>query len=86
VVDQGRREDAEDDRDGLAELGSEDEGQELGLVAYFSQGDDAGRDQEGFQLGAPRPARRRSTMRLSGPVEAAWSMVLPGGKPACTMT
>ena len=48
MVHDGRSQDAEDDRHRFLEARCEDEGEELGLVADFSKGDDAGRDEEGF--------------------------------------
>jgi hypothetical protein len=50
-------EDAENDRKRLAKARRENEGQELGLVADFREGDDAGRDEKRFQDGTPGRTR-----------------------------
>ena len=42
MVHDGRCQNAEDDRDGFLETCGEDEGEKLGLVADFSEGDDSG--------------------------------------------
>jgi hypothetical protein len=59
VVHQGCHQDAEDDGQGLAEFRGQDEGEQLGLVADFREGDDTRRDEEGFQGETPRPASER---------------------------
>ena len=48
MVGDGGKQDADDDGNGPAELGREDEGEQLGLVADFGEGDDARRDEKGF--------------------------------------
>jgi hypothetical protein len=48
VIGECRDEDAQDDGRRLPKFRGEDEGEELGVVADFGEGDDAGRDEEGF--------------------------------------
>ena len=55
VVGQGGDKDAGDDGPGLAETRSEDEGEQLRLVAHFGEGDDAGGDEESFHERELRP-------------------------------
>ncbi|MPN20554.1 hypothetical protein SDC9_167933 [bioreactor metagenome] len=51
AVEHGGDEDAGDDRPGALEAGGRDEGEQLGFVADFSEGDDAGGDEKGFHEG-----------------------------------
>ena len=48
MIDDGRRKDAKNDWHWLLEARSKDEGEELCLIADFSEGDDSGGDEEGF--------------------------------------
>jgi hypothetical protein len=50
MVDQRGDEDAERDRPGLAEARGQQQGQQLGLVADFTEGDGSGGNQEGLHL------------------------------------
>jgi hypothetical protein len=85
MVHQRGDEDAEDDREGLAEFCGEDERQQLRLVADFGEGDDAGGDQEGFQWGL---RGRQATMTIPPPRPGGGSMIKGLARPetACTMT
>ena len=48
--------DAQTDRQGFLETGGENQGQQLGLVAHFGEGDQSGRDEEGFHGTSGGPA------------------------------
>ena len=79
VVRQRGEQDSEDDGNGLAESGSQHDGQELRFVAHLAERDDAGRDekrlnQEGYP-GAGQTEDRTSPPALPVVVR---SMVLPG--------
>jgi hypothetical protein len=50
VVGNGGDEDTGNDRQRTAEPGGEDKCEQLGFVADFCEGDDAGRDEEGFHV------------------------------------
>ena len=55
VVKQRGDEYAEDDRPGPFVARGQQQGQQLGFVTDFRQGDHARRDEEGFQSDSPRP-------------------------------
>ena len=50
MIGQGGEQDAQADRQRLAESRGQQEGQQLGLVADFGQGNEAGRDEECFDF------------------------------------
>jgi cyclomaltodextrinase len=73
VVGQRGHQDAQRRWAGLAEARGQQQRQQLRLVAHFTQGDDAGRDEKGFhrpQLGAARSSPRASLSRRARPI---WS-------------
>ncbi|MNL61081.1 hypothetical protein D3C87_1849570 [compost metagenome] len=49
MVGQSGDHDAEDNWPGLAKARGQQQGEQLGLVADFGQGNDQGRDEQGFQ-------------------------------------
>src|SRR5512135_2987103 len=81
MVGQRRHQDPEDDRNGLAELGGQDEREQLGLVADLREGDDTGRNQEGFHERDPRPGHRDNDARATRPGSALASSVSPSTVP-----
>ena len=50
MIDQGRRQNAGNDGEGFLEACSQNEGQELGLVAHLRESDHTGRDEKCFHV------------------------------------
>ena len=71
VIHDGRRQDAQDDWDGLLESCGENEGEELSLVANFSKGDNSDRDEERFHESS-QAAYRRLTSTRHRPNSEGW--------------
>ena len=74
MVGNSRQQDAEDDGTGLTELGREQKGQQLGLVANFGEGDHACRKEECFHgaRGEYRtPQGAAMTLRVETALEGA---------------
>ena len=86
MVDEGRAQNVEDDRQRFFEACRQDDGQELGFVANFCKGDHAERDEEGFHV--LFPGRRWTNDHNASPTLAdeLWSKVLPKTGFAYAMT
>ena len=80
-----RNQNADDDGNRFAELGGEDEGKQLCLVADFGESDDAGGDEEGFHDGSLAGVETDDHTTFPAKRKAAWSKVLPGSGTACAM-
>ena len=76
----GRSQNAKDDRDGFLEARGENEREKLGLVANFSEGDDSGRDEEGFHNSSTAGQQTNDHNTSPANTEALWSKVLPGSE------
>jgi hypothetical protein len=78
MIDNGRGQDAKNDRDGFFKTRGEDEGKELGFVAYFRKGDHTGRDKERFHKCSQAGLQTIDHDTPPAFQEASWSKVLPG--------
>jgi hypothetical protein len=77
MIKEGCAQDARDDRKGLLESCRENEREELGLVADFSERHDPGRYEESFHRMSPGRIETNDHKATPANAEAMWSKVSP---------